>query len=51
MSNIDIIVKLMVEIINFDARYLIIRFWDFSLDFTEGHIYIYIYIQIIIDKI
>ncbi len=30
MSKIDIIVKS-----NFDARYLIIRFGDFSLDFTE----------------
>ncbi len=34
MSKIEIIEKLMVEI-KLDARYLIIRFWDFSLDFTE----------------
>ncbi len=36
MSKSDIIVKLMEEIqANFDARYLIIGFWDFNLDFTE----------------
>ncbi len=34
MSKIEIIVKSMVEI-KFDACYVIIRFWDFSLDFTE----------------
>ncbi len=40
MSKIEIIVKLMES--NFDARYLMIRFGDFSLDFTERVTYIYI---------
>ncbi len=34
MSKIEIIVKLMVKI-KFNACYLRIRFWDFSLDFTD----------------
>ncbi len=34
MSKIEIIVKLMVEIV--DASYLIIIFWDFSLH-RQGH--------------
>ncbi len=39
MSKIEIIVKLMES--NFDACYLMIRFGDFSLDFTERVTYIY----------
>ncbi len=35
----DLNYKLMVEI-KFDACYLIIRFWDFSLDFTERVTYV-----------
>ncbi len=34
MSKIEIIVELRKKS-NFDACYLIIRYWDFSLDFTE----------------
>ncbi len=37
MSKIEIIVKLML---NFDARYLRMRFLDFSLVFTERVTYI-----------
>ncbi len=43
MSKIEIIVKLMVEI-TFYACYHIIRFWDFSLDFTERVTFFYLFV-------
>ncbi len=42
MSMIEMIVKLMVKS-NIDACYLIIRFWGFSLDFTERVTYLEAY--------